>query len=239
MPTFRLGVTGNLCLFEKLLKHTVLQGFRTIEQTAKIVQHEHPLVEHRLQFILCLGELRHFQIEERQLIVEHMIVLDISQLDLMAETVGRILAIGKHEIQHANGIDIVQMVVPLLAFYSLLADGERGVIDAAIFEVLLLRFLHLNDETAAVARHAVHIEHGATVTIALAKVLGIQVLYIGNLLFLAIEQGIEETDEQVLVHFCTEEFLETEIGIRIDVAACVHFAVSVLFSNLFLHNSSI
>ena len=50
---------------------------------------------------------------------------------------------------------------------------------------------------------------------------------------------IEETDEQVLVHFCTEEFLETEIGIRIDVAACVHFAVSVLFSNLFLHNNSI
>ena len=27
-----------------------------------------------------------------------------------------------------------------------------------------------------------------------------------------------ETDEQILVHFCTEELLETEIGIRVDVA---------------------
>ena len=67
----------------------------------------------------------------------------------------------------------------------------------------------------------------------------VQVLHIGYLLLAAVKQSIEETDEQVLVHFCTEEFLETEIGIRIDVAACVHFAVSVLFSNLFLHNSSI
>ena len=85
-------ITGDLRLLEQLLEYTILQGFRTIEQTTEIVEHEHPLVEHRLQLVLRLVELRHFQIEECQLVIKHMIVLDISQLNLVAETVGRILA---------------------------------------------------------------------------------------------------------------------------------------------------
>jgi hypothetical protein len=48
--------------------------------------------------------------------------------------------------------------------------------------------------------------------------LAIEILHIGNLLFRAVEQGIEETDEQVFVHLCTEELLEAEVGIRVDVA---------------------
>jgi hypothetical protein len=46
-----------------------------------------------------------------------------------------------------------------------------------------------------------------------------------------VEQGIEETDEQVFVHLCTEELLEAEVGIWVDVAlfAGVNHILSCVF----------
>ena len=166
-----------------------------------------------------------------------MIVLDILQFNLVAQTVGGILPVGKHKVQHPHGIDIIQMVVPLLTLHRLLTDGEGRVIDATVLEILLLSLLHLNDETAAVARHAVHIEHCAAVTVAFTEILCIQILNIQNLLLPPVEQRIQETDEQILVHLGTEQLLEAEVGVGVDVAARIHFAVSFLCFTLLLHNT--
>ena len=39
--------------------------------------------------------------------------------------------------------------------------------------------------------------------------------------FLAVEQCVEEADEQVLVHLGAEELLESEVGVGVDVAFAV------------------
>ena len=51
----------------------------------------------------------------------------------------------KTEIQYADGVDAFQSVIPFTT-WRLLADGERGVIDAAVLEELLFAFLHLYQE---------------------------------------------------------------------------------------------
>jgi hypothetical protein len=48
-------------------------------------------------------------------------------------------------------------------------------------------------------------------------VLVVEILDVDDFL-VTMEQGIEETDEQVFVHLCTEELLEAEVGIWVDVA---------------------
>ena len=32
------------------------------------------------------------------------------------------------------------------------------------------------------------------------------------------EQAVDEADKQVFVYLCTEQFLETEVGVRVDVS---------------------
>ena len=47
-----------------------------------------------------------------------------------------------------------------------------------------------------------------------------------------IEQGIEETDEQVLVHLRAEQLLEAEVGIGVYVSFLFFVYHSVLFSSI-------
>ena len=109
------------------------------------------------------------------------------------------------------------MVVPR-SLGGLLADGGGAVVNAPVLEVFLLCLLHLHNEAAAIDRRAIDIEDGTAVSVAVAEVLAVQVLYVGYLALLSLKEGIEETDEQVFVHLCTEEFLETEVGIGVYVA---------------------
>jgi hypothetical protein len=44
---------------------------------------------------------------------------------------------------------------------------------------------------------------------------------------LTFEQGIEETDEQVLVHLSTKQLLETEVSVRVNVL--LHHSLFLLF----------
>ena len=48
--------------------------------------------------------------------------------------------------------------------------------------------------------------------------LAVQILNVSNLFLSAVEKGIEKTDEQVLVHLCTEQLLESEVCIGVDIA---------------------
>ena len=116
----------------------------------------------------------------------------------------------------ADGVYALQFVVPIPP-WSLLPDGERRIIDASVLEELLFAFLHLHDEMFALLVLAVHIEHGTPVVLLRAEVFGVQV---GDVLYLfpSVQQGVEEADEQFLVYFRTEQLLECEVGIKVDVS---------------------
>ena len=81
------GVLHDFRLFEKLCEDPFLQGGRAFQQPREVLQGEHPLVEHRLQLVLILAELRHFKIDESQLVVEHMLVGHVKKFDFVAETI--------------------------------------------------------------------------------------------------------------------------------------------------------
>ena len=119
------------------------------------------------------------------------------------------------EIQDANDIDGFQPVVPL-SFLSLFADGESGIVKATILEELLFATLHLHQYLFAIFVLAIHVEHCLAVGLARAKVFRVEISQVFHHL-LAMEQAVDEADEQVFVDFGAEQFLETEIGVRIDI----------------------
>ena len=145
-----------------------------------------------------------------------MVVLNILKLDFMTVAVGGIFAVREHEVEDADRVDILQMIVPR-SLGRLLADGRGGVIDAAVLEEGLFRLLHLHDEAASVPGCAIDIEDGAAVATAVAEVFAVEVLDVLNLLLTVVEQGVEETDEQVLVHLRAEKFLEAEVSVGVNV----------------------
>jgi len=67
----------------------------------------------------------------------------------------------EHEIQDAKGVDFLKFVVPMLVHtvpFCHLADGERRIIYAPVFEKLLKDVLHLHDELCAALGGAIDIE---------------------------------------------------------------------------------
>jgi Na+/H+ antiporter NhaA len=130
-----------------------------------------------------------------------------------------VFIVREYEIQYAYGIDAFQIEVPVRAALTLLAYGKSGVEYASVFKIALLYLLHLNDELLAVLVLAIYVENSLSFTIVFTKFLAVEVLYVLDDL-LVVKQGVQETDEQVLVHLRTEKFFETEVGIRIDVSLC-------------------
>ena len=153
-----------------------------------------------------------------------MVVLRVLQLHLMDIAVSRILVLRECEVQQTYRIDIIQVVVPR-SLGGLLADGVGSIVDAAVLEVVLLGFLHLDDKAPAVVRLAIDIEHGPAVSVAVAQMFAVEVLHIHYLTLAAAEQGIEEANQQVLVQFGAKQLLEPEVGVRVDVSlvyVCSH-----------------
>ena len=83
----------------------------------------------------------------------------------MVEAVFRVFVAGKDEVQDADGVNAVQVEVPLVAHFSLLDDGESGIEHAAVLEEILAGLLHLNNEFFAVFALAIYIEDGAALTV--------------------------------------------------------------------------
>jgi hypothetical protein len=69
-----------------------------------------------------------------------------------------LVGIVKDEVQNANGVDRLQAKIPV-AFLSLLLNREAGIVDTAIFEVILLGFLQLNNKIRAVRGFAVQVKN--------------------------------------------------------------------------------
>ena len=103
----------------------------------------------------------------------------------------------------------------------MILNREGRIEYTPVLKELLLSLLHLNDERLSLLVLAIDIEDGTAIAIAITKALTIKIGKIPNYL-LAIEERIEETNEQILVERCAEQLLESEVGIGIDVLGTIH-----------------
>ena len=195
-----------------MLENLFLQGARTLHQGSQIADGIEPLVEQSFQFGFRLRKLRHFQIDEGQLVVEHLFGVRLHELHFVIVRRG---ARGETKIQDTDRVDGLQTIIPI-ATGCLLAHGERRIVNAAVLEELLLAFLHFHQKILAPLVRAVDIEHGTAVIFLRAQMFRIEIGDVLDLLA-SLQEGVEETDKQVLVDFCPKKFLEREIRIEIDI----------------------
>jgi len=135
-----------------------------------------------------------------------------------------VLVLGESEVQYADGVYVVEFIVPATPL-RLLSDGECGIVDGAVFIEVLVYILHLHDDARASVRRAVHVKDSTASLFVRAELLAILIGDVGNNR-VAIEQRIEETHQQILVEGCAKDALETEVGQWIDVSfSCVYHGV--------------
>src|SRR5690606_16134207 len=120
-------------------------------------EHVEPLIEMRLQLILLLFEFRQFYVNKFQLVVENLAAL-VFQFYGVQQLFIRFVVI-EDEIEDSDGVNSLQFVIPI-PFFRLLLDGKRGVVNASVFEKILLGFLNFDDESFAGFANAVEIEYG-------------------------------------------------------------------------------
>ena len=126
------------------------------------------------------------------------------------------LVLGESEVQYADGVYVVEFIVPA-APLRLLSDGECGIVDGAVFIEILVYILHLHDDARASIRCAVYVKDSAAGFLVRTELLAV---FIGDVRDdrITIEQRIEETHQQILVEGCAKDALETEVGQWIDVS---------------------
>ena len=96
-------------------------------------------------------------------------------------------------------------------------DGEGGIVNAAVFEEVLLGFLNFDDETIAVLSLTIDIKNSFAVNGRATKLFGV---FEGEILDVMMggEDSVEEVDEQTFVRFGAEDAFEAKIGEEADVA---------------------
>ena len=96
-------------------------------------------------------------------------------------------------------------------------DREGSVIDAAVFEEVLLSFLNFDDETIAVLSLTIDIKNSFAVNGRATKLFGV---FEGEILNVMMggQERIEEVDEQTFVQFGAEDAFEAKVGEEADIA---------------------
>jgi len=112
---------------------------------------------------------------------------------------------------------MIELEIPLIPLGCLFSDREGGVEEGAILEIRLVRILHFYNELLAVFAFAIYIKDGSAVGIDISHMLRVQIRYVLHNLS-AIKQAVEEANEQILVHCCSKNSLETEVGQQADVS---------------------
>ena len=73
-----------------------------LQETGEVLQHEEPFLEHAVKLLGGLVELGHLQIDERQLVVEHLVRVLLPELHLVAVLV-RMRAV-EAEVEDADDV---------------------------------------------------------------------------------------------------------------------------------------
>ena len=161
-------------------------------------------------------EIGEFHIDIGELVVEDFVRIRIHELHFAEDTAVAVLVLGESEVQYADGVYVVEFIVPATPL-RLLSDGECGIVDGAVFIEVLVYILHLHDDARASIRCAVYVKDSAAGFLVRAELLAV---FIGDVRDdrITIEQRIEEAHQQVLVEGCAKDALETEVGQWIDVS---------------------
>ena len=141
----------------------------------------------------------------------------VAQLHMLADFLLVESILVHAEVEQGNGIDMIELEIPLIPIGRLFSDREGGVEEGAILEIRLVRILHFYNELLTVFALAIYIKDGSAVSIDISYVLWIQILHVLHNLS-AIKQAIKEANEQILVHCCSENSLETEVGQQADIS---------------------
>ena len=109
------------------------------------------------------------------------------------------------EVEQCNSIDMIELEIPVAPLWCLFTNRESGVEEGAVLEIRLVRILHFYNELLTVFALAIYIKDGSAVSIDISYVLWIQIRHVLHNLS-AIKQAVEEANEQILVHCCSENF---------------------------------
>jgi hypothetical protein len=99
----------------------------------------------------------------------------------------------------------------------LFADGKGRVVDGAFLEVVLLGLLQFDDELFAPVVLSVDVIYVFAVNVSGAQLLGVFERQVHNPVLFG-QQRIEKVDEQRFAGFFPEDFLESKVGVRIDIS---------------------
>ena len=120
-------------------------------------------------------------------------------------------------VEQSHSVDMLQLEVPVRTLWCLLTYGICGIEERTIFEKLLICILHLHDKFLSSFILAINIKNGLAFGKGITHMFTIQVFHVLDYLK-ALKERVQEIDEQILVGFCTENALETEIGQQTDVS---------------------
>ena len=141
----------------------------------------------------------------------------VKQANIVVDSVRREGGVAHLIVEQSYHIDVFELVVPYVTLLGLLTNREGCVLERTVFKKSLIGILHLDDKLLALLVLTIDVENGLAVGTDIPDMLAIEerhVLYD----LLAIKEGVEKVDEQVLVWNSAEDALETEIGQQTDIS---------------------
>ena len=141
----------------------------------------------------------------------------VKQANIVVDSVRRERGVAHFVVEQSYHIDVFELVVPCVALLGLLADWEGSIVERTVLEIGLGSVLHLYDKLLALLVLAIDVENGLAVGTDIPDMLAVEERHVLDDL-LAIKEGVEKVDEQVLVWNSAEDALETEIGQQTDIS---------------------
>ena len=211
----------NLRRLEQLPENPLLQRLRPVKQPCHVLQHEHPFVHDRPQLLFLPVERPDLDEHEME-VVRHQFarfplpqIIAVDQFGIPAIFRRRPTrtVVLQCEIQYPDHVDRRQPEIPV-APEALFLDRERGIVQTPLHEIPLVLLLNLDNESVACHSPADDVEHGFPVGLGETLILVVEVCNILNP-FVG-EQVPEKFEEDFLVCFRTEKFLETPVRQRVN-----------------------
>ena len=137
----------------------------------------------------------------------------LSQYHICAEL---LLEIHRGEIQKSHQTDRIYLIFPGRTTLALTGNRLRNVIDAPVLEKGLRLVLHLHDDVFTLVGLTIDVVYQRPVFLKQSRLFLVEEGEVDDM-FLALEQTVEEVEQQRFGQFLTEDSLETYIGKRINV----------------------
>ena len=122
----------------------------------------------------------------------------VKQANIVVYSVRRERGVAHFVVEQSYHIDVFELVVPYIALLGLLADWEGSIVERTVFKKSLIGILHLDDKLLALLVLTIDVENGLAFRADIPDVFAVEKCHVLYDL-LAIKEGVEKVDEQVLV----------------------------------------